>query len=150
MSFQPMKTWYRVHPATEDPERLLDPDQQKSEPWGGTVYGRCDKCDGAGTTEHEHGDEGECPACRGSGEIDDSERDGVSVFPDVVNLYRYMVKRNADLSESSIVKLAGEESPDRDFDADEGAVLVKPREILEVGPVDVDRIERIRRELGNR
>jgi len=46
-------------------------------------------------------------------------------------------------------RLAGEESPDRDFDADEGAVLVKPREILGVGPVDFDRIERIRRELGN-
>lgn len=127
-----MTTWYRVHPANEDPERLLDPERQKSEPWGGTVYGRCEKCGGGGKTDHEDGGVRECPACEGSGEIDDSERDGVSVFPDLDSLFRYMKKRDADLADSRIVCLEGEESDDRDFDADEGAVLVRPRRIVDV------------------
>lgn len=130
-----MKTWYRVHPANEDPQRLLDPGQQKSEPWGGTVYGRCDKCGGDGETEHDDGARRECPACEGTGEIDDSERDGVSVFPDIDSLFRYMKKRDADLSDSKIVCVEGEESGDRDFDADEGAVLVRPRRIVDVRPI---------------
>ena len=158
-----MRTYYRVEPGDRDPERLLDPDEQETEPWSGTVYGRCDKCGGEGKTEHEcescaNGDPDpdcpncggevryvdECPACEGSGEIDDSEREGVSVFPDEDGLYRYMLRREADLDGSKVVELEGEPSEDEDFDADEGALLVRPRRIVDVRDPDHERIERLR------
>lgn len=156
-----MQTYFRLHPADDDPQRLLDPDEQSSEPWEGTVYGRCEKCGGSGRTEHEcescvasgsdpgcpvcRGSvrfEGECPACQGSGEIDDSERDGISVFPDEDGLYRYMVGRDADVADAQLVVLEGEETGDEDFDADEGALLVRPRKILDARPVDRERLRR--------
>jgi hypothetical protein len=164
-----METYYRVEPGDRDPDDLLDPENQETEPWSGTVQGKCDKCGGSGETEHEcescsdgQADPGcpacggkvrymdECPACEGSGEIDDSKRDGVSVFPDEDGLYRYMLKRDADLDERcQLVKLEGEESSDEDFDADEGALLVKPSRIIESGKLDWDRIEELRKELGD-
>ena len=163
-----METYYRVEPGDRDPEALLDPDNHESEPWSGTVRGRCDKCGGSGETEHEcesckasgkdpncpscHGElryTGECPACEGDGEIDDSCRDGVSVFPDEDGLYRYMIRRDADLNEQcQLVKLEGEQSEDEDFDADEGALLIRPRRIVDSGELDWDRVDELRRELG--
>jgi hypothetical protein len=163
-----VSTYYRIDQKDEDPERLLDPENQRTEPWSGTVRGRCDKCGGSGQVEYEcesckaNGPDsgcehcgghvtymGECPVCHGTGEIDDSAREGVSVFPDLDGLYRYMLKRDADLDENCrVLKLEGEQSNDRDFDADEGAVLVNPTKILEVGELDRDRIERIREELS--
>ena len=160
-----MQTYVRVDPPGEDPDRLLDPDHQQSEPWSGTVYGRCDKCDGSGRTTHEcesckeqrdsscpvcKGEiryEDECPACEGSGEVDDSCRDGVSVFPDEDGLYRYMIKRDADLDGCRLVELRGEQSPDEDFDADEGALLIRPTEVVDTRPLDKDRIEQLKSEL---
>jgi len=139
------RTYFRLHPEHDDPKRLLDPEEQTTEPWEGTVYGRCDKCGGSGETEHRHGEMRECPACEGSGEIDDSERDGISVFPDEDGLYRYMAERDGDLSSAQLVVLEGEESEDRDFDADEGALLIRPSRIVEVRPLDRDRLERATR-----
>ena len=145
-----MRTYYRLQRPGDDPERLLDPDQQRTEPWGGTVYGRCDKCGGAGHTEHERRDgQIECPSCEGTGEIDDSERDGVSVFPDLDGLYRYMVRRNAELEEGTqVLSLEGLPSEDRDFDADEGAMLVNPTRIVTTEPIDGERVEQLRAELA--
>ena len=160
-----MQTYVRVDPPDEDPERLLDPDQQRSEPWSGTVYGRCDKCGGDGQTTHEcesckekpdsscpacHGEiryQDECPTCEGSGEIDDSCRDGISVFPDEDGLYRYMLKREADLDGCRLVELEGEQSPDEDFDADEGALLIRPTRLVDVRELDRERIDAVRAEL---
>jgi DnaJ-class molecular chaperone len=127
-----VRSYFRLHPADDDPRRLLDPENQTSEPWGGTIYGRCDKCGGEGETEHHDGRMDECPACQGSGEIDDSCRDGVSVFPDVDALYRYMRAREADIDGSLLVELEGEPSADDDFDADEGALLIRPTRIVSV------------------
>jgi hypothetical protein len=163
-----MQTYVRVDPPGEDPERLLDPDEQQSEPWEGTVYGRCDKCGGSGRTTHEcesckrrrdancpacHGEiryEDECPACEGSGEIDDSARDGISVFPDEDGLYRYMIKRDAELDGCLVVELEGEPSPDEDFDADEGALLIRPTRVADARPLNRERLEQIARELSGR
>jgi hypothetical protein len=155
--------YVRLHPADADAEDLLRPEEQRTEPWGGTIYGRCDKCGGSGETEHECESckegppredcpscqgrvryRGQCPACEGSGKIDDSEREGVSVFPDEDGLYRYMAKRDADLDGSKLVELEGEPTADEDFDADEGAVLVKPTRIVDVREPDRGRIERLR------
>jgi len=161
-----MQTYVRVDPPGEDPERLLDPEHQRSEPWSGTVYGGCDKCSGSGKTTHEcesckqqpdhdcpvcHGEvryQDECPACEGSGEVDDSCRDGVSVFPDEDGLYRYMLKRDADLDGCVLVELEGKKSPDEDFDADEGALLIRPERVVDTRALDRGRIDELRRELG--
>ena len=161
-----MERYFRLQQSDEDPERLLDPQQQRSEPWSGTVYGRCDKCDGSGETEHQCESckpgaadpdcpscrgkvryRGECPACKGEGEIDDSSRDGVSVFPDEDGLYRYMLKRDADIDGSVLVELEGEPTKDEDFDADEGAVLVRPTRIVRTGEPDAERVQALWLEL---
>ena len=157
-----MQTYFRLEPADKDPETLLDPDEQESEPWGGTIYGRCDNCGGSGETEHEcesckagppdsdcpscHGEVrymAECPTCEGSAEIDDSSREGVSVFPDEDGLYRYMLKREADFDGCRLVELEGRPSEDEDFDADEGALLVHPTRIVNAREPDRGRIEEL-------
>ena len=85
--------FFRLQSPDDDPRELLDPDEQRSEPWGGADRGRCDKCDGSGEVTHEcescRADgpredcpacggrvryRGECPACEGSGHIDDTMR----------------------------------------------------------------------------
>ncbi len=123
------------------------------------MRGRCDKCGGEGETWHDcascaengpdddcpscHGElryRDECPACAGSGHITDAQRRGVSVFPDEDGLYRYMLERGADFENCVVVELEGRESEDEDFDADEGALLVIPTEIVDVRPVDEDRL----------
>jgi hypothetical protein len=157
------RTWVRLHPRDDDPERLLHSDQQRSEPWGGTIHGRCAKCGGEGRTLHECEScrdridpscpacggrrryEAECPACEGSGAVDDSQRDGVSVFPDEDGLYRYMLGRDADIDAAVLVELEGQPSDDEDFDADEGAVLIRPSRIVDVREPDWERIEATRR-----
>jgi hypothetical protein len=146
-------TFFRLHPEHSDPQELLEPENQVSKPWGGSDEGPCDKCGGDGRVmfqcqscarradprcESCHGEvefEGECPACRGSGEVTDSQRNGVSVFPDPDGLYRYMHKRDADMSGSVLVELEGRESDEPDFDADEGALLVFPTRIVRVTDV---------------
>jgi len=159
-------SYFRLHPKDHDPQELLEPENQVSKPWGGVDHGHCDKCRGTGRATFHcasctkqadprcevcHGDvdfEGECPTCKGSGEITDSQRRGVSVFPDADGLYRYMIRRDTDLSDSVLVELEGRESDDVDFDADEGALLVFPTRIIHVAQIDDDRIAELGEELG--
>ena len=161
-----MDRYYRVQAQDSDPERLLRPGNQHSEPWGGDDTGPCDKCDGTGRTQHEcescragvdHGCpscsgkvsyERECPACGGSGVIEDLERRGVSVFPDEDGLYRYMLKREGRLEGRLLVVLEGELSEDEDVDADEGALLVRPTRIVDARDVDMDCVRRLQEQLG--
>jgi hypothetical protein len=156
-----VETYWRLHPEGESPEELLKPENQISKPWGGADGGRCDKCGGSGRVTFHcasctkqadprcevcHGDvefEGECPTCKGTGEIADRERRGVSVFQDPDGLYRYMLRRDSDMEHSLLVGLQGTQSDDVDFDADEGALLVFPIRIVEVHDVDRDRIEEL-------
>ena len=158
--------YYRVQSPDSDPGALLHPEEQVSKPWKGGHRGPCDKCDGTGRTHHECEnckagvDEGcpscggrvsyerECPACEATGEIDDPARRGVSVFPDEDGLYRYMIKREGRLEGRRLVVLEGELSEDEDVDADEGALLVRPSRIVDVGDVDMDCVERLREEIA--
>jgi hypothetical protein len=77
---------------------------------------------------------GECPTCGGSGEIDDSGRDGVSLFPAEEGLYRYVLRRRGNLGGALLVELEGEPTGDEDFDAGEGALLIRPTRIVDPGP----------------
>jgi hypothetical protein len=137
-------TYWRLHPDDESPEELLEPENQVSKPWGGADRGPCDKCGTSGRL----GGFGECPACRGSGEITDSQRRGVSVFSDPDGLYRYMLKRDTDMDGSLLVELEGTVSEDPDFDADEGALLVFPTRIVRAIDLDRGRIGELKRELA--
>ena len=157
-----MRSYFRINSREDDPERLLDPDHQRSRSWSDFFRGPCDKCEGSGETLHEcesclangadpgcpscHGKvryRGECPACNGSGEVDESTRDGISVFPTTEGLYRYMLKRGANLEGSVLVELEGEPTGDDDFDADEGALLIRPRRIVGVRELDWECIDRL-------
>lgn len=145
-----MTTYFRLHPDDEDPQELLEPENQVSKPWGGADHGACDKCGCRGRCTFRYNGrewEDDCPTCKGTGQITDSQRRGVSVFPDPDGLYRYMVRRDTDMADSLIVELEGQLSDDVDFDADEGALLVFPTRIIEAKPVDQDRIGALGREL---
>ena len=71
----------------------------------------------------------------------------MSVFPDEEGLYRYMLRRDADIDGALVVELEGRQSADGDFDADEGALLVHPTRIVEQRPVDERLLSLVRAEL---
>jgi hypothetical protein len=160
------RTFFHCHRADEDPERLLDVDQQVTEPWGGHEHGPCDKCDGEGTVVYEcrscleAGTRSDCPSCQGrvrfretcpaclgDGEIDHTRRRGIAVFPAREGLYRYLAERDADVEGKVIVELEGRLSDERDLDADTGALLVYPARIRAVTPLDPDVVGEIRSRL---
>jgi hypothetical protein len=68
----------------------------------------------------------------------------VSVFPSEDGLYRYMLRREADIEDACLVELEGEPAADEDFDADEGALLIKPSRVIDVREPDRSRLETIR------
>jgi hypothetical protein len=162
------RTFFHCHPEEEDPGVLLDPDQQVTKPWGEPEHGPCDKCGGEGATAYEcfscmeagaDSDcpvcqgrvrfEQTCPTCQGSGEIHHTERRGVAVFPRREGLYRYLAwKNDADVEGKVVVELAGELSEDCDLDADHGALLVFPRQLVSVEPLDTGVVEAISERTG--
>ena len=147
---------------------LLDPDEQVTEPWGEPEHGPCDKCEGRGTAVYEcfscieaGSDPGcpacqgrvrferTCPTCQGSGEIHCTRRQGVAVFPRREGLYRYLAwKDDASVEAKVVVELAGELSDDCDLDADHGALLVFPAELVSVEPLDAELVRSIRDRTG--
>src|SRR5437588_907422 len=145
-----------MNPSSEDPSQLLTDQGQWTEPWGSSDNGApCDKCGGAGRTKHKCWScalagagascpvcggavrwEAECPVCRGTGRVRGDSRRGVSVFPRLEGLYHYMIVKGADLEDCVIVELEGDQADDVDFDADQGATLVIPTEIVTCAGVD--------------
>jgi hypothetical protein len=149
-----------------EPGRLLDPDGQVSTPWGEPDHGPCDKCGGSGQTEFrclsciEEGTRRDCPACDGrveylatcpacggDGVVTRTHRRGVSVFPGLGGLYRYLVERQTEFEGTRIVELEGELSDVPDLDADCGALLVCPTEIVAVHDADLERVTELRARL---
>lgn len=166
---------YRVSSSSEDPGQLLADAGQWTEPWGecDSRHGEpCDKCGGEGEVVHECcscllGDaedacpvcagavrwQASCPVCRGSGRIDSAPRHGVSVFPTLEGLYHYMLAKHADLDDCVTVELEATRAADVDFDADQGALLAIPTEIVACHRVDRALVERVQmrgRELAER
>jgi hypothetical protein len=160
-------TFFHRYDAGRDPAELLAPENHHSTPWGSPDRGACDKCRGTGRTHYEclscieegstngcpacHGRirwEDVCPACEGAGMISRTMRPGVSVFPSLRGLYRYLVERDADLDGSLFVELTGDPSGERDLDADEGALLVIPTEIVATHPVEPGYVEALRERIA--
>jgi hypothetical protein len=155
--------YFRMNPSSEEPSRLLTDEGQWTEPWGSSDDGApCDKCRGQKRVRHECWScqlagtddscpvcggavrwEANCPVCRGSGQVDGAPRHGVSVFPRLEGLYRYMLIKDADLDDCVIVELEAEPADDVDFDADQGAMLVVPRSIVACADVDRELVDRI-------
>jgi hypothetical protein len=142
-------TFFRLQSPDDPPETLLIPAHQECAPWGGGRTGPCDKCRGAGRTDHEclscleAGADPDCPACRGrvrwrarcpvcegTGEIDPRIRRGISVFPRPEGLFAYMRRRETEVDGELLVELEGVRSEDEDFDADEGAMLIVPTRVV--------------------
>lgn len=158
-----------MDPTSEDPSRLLRDEGQWTEPWGSPEDGTsCNKCQGTGRTRHQCWScsltgaredcpvcsgavrwEGECPVCRGSGRVEGQPRHGVSVFPTVEGLYRYMLATGADLDDCLIVELDAEPADDVDFDADQGAMLVIPRRVIGCADVDGERLREVKDRAGD-
>ena len=160
--------YFRHFQADADPASLCVPSNQFSTPWGAPNLGPCDKCGGAGSASFrclscaEEGASTNCPACDGrveyvatcpvcggDGEVTEADtvRPGVSVFPTMVGLYRYLAERDADVAGSVIVELEGDLGDLPDLDADSGALLVHPREITTRHRFDRERFDGIRRRL---
>ena len=156
-------SFYHCCSADEDPHGLLDPGRQVSEPWGGHEHGPCDKCDGDRVVLYEcrscleRGSEPECPACQGrvrfaetcpacmgSGQITHTKRRGVAVFPAKEGLYRYLAENGAEVEGKVVVELDGRISDERDLDADAGALLVCPEQLVAVEPLDAELVLTIR------
>lgn len=134
----------------EDHLRLLREESQWTEPWGDSCDGApCRKCRRRGRVEHECRScvltgaragcpacggavrwEARCPVCRGGGRIDGLPRRGVSAFPTLEGLCDYMLARQSDLGDCVALELEARMADDIDFDADEGALLVIPVEIV--------------------
>jgi hypothetical protein len=157
------RTYFHCCSADTDLERLLDPDQQFTEPWGSDGHGRCDKCGTAGVVVYEcrscleRGPRSDCPACQGrvrfretcpaclgDGRIDHTRRAGIAVFPAREGLCRYLAERNASVEGKLLVELEGRLSEERDIDADAGALLLMPESIVEAVPLDTRLIAAIR------
>jgi hypothetical protein len=149
--------YFHCCPAEPDPRRLLDREQQFTEPWGDRGHGPCDKCCGEGLALYEcrscleEGSSADCPSCQGrvryretcpaclgSGEITHTRRQGIAVFPTLGGLYRYLAERGADPDGKVVVELEGRLSEERDLDADAGALLVHPERIVAIRPLDVE------------
>jgi hypothetical protein len=162
-----MRTFFHTCPASTDPVTLLDPERQFSTPWGSPDHGGCDKCGGEGTVRYEckscleRGAEedcpacegrvhfaGVCPACEGTGTIDRTRRRGISVFPALPGLYRYLAERDhAKVDDRVVVELEGDLSEDPDLDADAGALLLHPSRVVAVEPLRRDLVDELRARL---
>ena len=126
------ETFYRVHPDKRGIKSLLEPGQI-STTWVGEVYKKCPTCNGMGDIYPDYNEEGDtCPTCKGAGEIEDV-RQGVSVCRSLNDLRAYFSSRSWTRDRKTVVvALCGELSQDEDWDADEGAVLIHPTEIVRV------------------
>jgi hypothetical protein len=159
----PHRSYFHSCAADADPERLLDPAQQFTEPWGGHEHGPCDKCGGRGIAGYECRScletgalpdcpacqggvrfEETCPTCEGTGEITHTRRRGIAVFPTREGLYRYLAEKEAAVEGRMIVELQGRLSEERDLDADTGALLLLPERIVASQPLDAELVAMVR------
>lgn len=132
-------TYYRLHDESREPvEALLVPGRE-SRVWVGEVYRRCETCGGFGVIDDpdydpeydDDPDEMICPECSGAGEVEDV-RSGVSCCRSLDALRDYFSERDYYTEGCVVVEMAGELSDDDDWEADCGAVLIHPAQIVRV------------------
>jgi len=136
------QTYYRIERSDLDHERLLDAAHQYSTVWAGWVEIACATCSGHGTLYA--GDDLDtigCDGCDGSGYTTISSQDGVSCCRTVADLVAYMVDRHATMDDHVIVQMRGVECDEADIDAADGALLIRPIEIVSVIGYGVSRAE---------
>lgn len=160
------RTFYRSFPAEADPQRLLDPEEQRTAPSGDHEHGHCEKCGGSGSVIYnccsclEGGSqpfclacEGRvrfceaCPTCLGLGDrmIDRTVRRGIAVLPTRQGLYRYLAAKSAPLGGKVVLELEGPLSDDLDLDADSGVLLIHPQRVVSVEPLNAGVVFAIQR-----
>jgi hypothetical protein len=163
------RAYFRLWSPPDDPEEVLRAENQYSSPWGEPDHGPCDKCRGSGRTTYRCRSceaagadadcpacqgrvefEDVCPACEGDGTIDRTTREGVSVFPTMDGLYRYLGERDADAAGCIVLELEGELTRDRDLDADAGALLIRATRVIGTCPLDERRLDEQRPGAGRR
>lgn len=72
-------------------------------------------------------------------------RSGIAVFPRREGLYRYLAtKDDAEPEGKLLVELEGTLGDEPDLDADAGALLVHPRRVLSVEPLDAELVAAMR------
>jgi hypothetical protein len=140
-----METYYRIQSADRDAAELLNPTHWVSRIWSdqpaevtcpdcvdGRVHVECPSWCDCGYPHHESYE-----TCHGRGYLHEYERaGGVSCCRTLGELYAYFRGRDADLDGAVVVKLEGEVAEVEDFDAEHGAVLVRPTRIVDVGPLN--------------
>src|SRR5690606_3256918 len=131
----------RIHPASRDPQTLLDPENWRSAAWNGDTLRDCrgciDCCD-AGWNRSE-------PAwlcCEGEPLVEDV-RLGVSVCREEEGVVDYLAHPGADFTDTVLVELEGEYSDEDGHDVALGEILVFPSRIVSVRPVDDEFIEAV-------
>jgi hypothetical protein len=122
-------SFYRIQDAARDTRALLDPATWVSKTWNETSR-PCTSCNNGYISEWD-----ECPKCDGTATVTEKPRRGVSACRSVRELARYMEQSAGDLRGTVIIELDGDVSDDEDFDADAGALLILPEQIISVTPV---------------
>lgn len=61
-----------------------------------------------------------------------------------MGLYRYLIERDAELDGTVVVELGGRLSADSDLDADRGALLLLPNQIIARHAIDPKQVEELR------
>jgi hypothetical protein len=148
-----METFYRIQERGRDPLALLDPESWVSRIWTGYAERECSTCRTTGRVRCSCADVDECESsgcdgsqscddCRGAGYVEDTERrGGVSCCRTYEELMTYFGRRDAALEDTVLVVLEGAESDIEDFDAEEGAVLVRPARIVKVRDFDPQEVQ---------
>lgn len=139
-----MSTYYRIHPANESPDSILDESRWHTGCWD-ERYIRCGACNGSGVEyANDLDDDGQlilteerCPVCGGEGEIADI-RYGVSCCASLDDLRRYAQEHGMLLDGDTLIELEGELSDDDDHDAADGAILVLPSRIVSTTTITAD------------
>src|SRR5690606_4960413 len=129
----------RIHPASRDPQTLLDPENWRSAAWNGAPIRDCrgciDCCD-----DDWHRSEPDWRRCYGEHLVEDV-RHGVSVCRDEEALIDYLAHTGADFTDTVLAEQEGEYADEEGHDAELGELLILASRIVSVRPVDDEFIE---------
>lgn len=138
-------TYYRIQHNTDSIDDLIGRDNI-SQLWSGEAHKKCEVC--VWGIEVVDGDEIICVECDGAGQVEDV-RHGVSVCASIEDLRSYFSGRSASLDNTSLIVVEGDVS-DEDYDADDGAILIHPTQIVSVTPLTESPLHPLEKRSENR